>query len=121
MDEVLRNRYRGKLEHRETDLVESLPPPCHIDQLALTAATPSPPVTEGTSASVEETPLTTCPISTVAPTVRAYSSSAEVVKDSKDGIISDVRRVQAKRKAVLAMGEAFTGALNIGKRVQSSY
>ena len=49
MDEVLWKRYRGKLECREVDLVERLPPR-RLDQLALTAAMLVPPVVgEGSS------------------------------------------------------------------------
>ena len=42
MDEVLRKRYRGKLEYREVDLVDRFPPPRRMDQLALTAAPSAP-------------------------------------------------------------------------------
>lgn len=46
MDEVLLKCYQGKLEHRETDLVEILPPPHRADRLVLTIATLVPPVVE---------------------------------------------------------------------------
>lgn len=65
MDEVLRKRYHGKLEHRETDLVKTLLPPCWVDQFALTAATPVPPVVEDSFVSSRESPLAPQPISTV--------------------------------------------------------
>ena len=58
------------------------------------------------------------PISTVVPPSGTYSSSAEVEEDNNDGIISNVRCMQAKRKVVLAMGEAVTGAPKATKRVQ---
>lgn len=47
MDEVLHKRYRGKLECREADLVDHLPPPQHLDQLTLTTAAPVSPVVGG--------------------------------------------------------------------------
>ena len=107
MDEVLRKRYRGKLEFREVDLVDRLPPPHRMDQLALTIAPPIPPM--GSLAS-EENPLHARPISAVMPLGGVPSSSMEDNEDSKEGIIADVRRTQAKRKAVWAMGEPVTGA-----------
>ncbi|CAI9269058.1 unnamed protein product [Lactuca saligna] len=60
IDEVLRKRYQGKLEYREVDLVDRLPPPHRMNQLALTAAPSISPT--GSSAS-EENPLHTRPIS----------------------------------------------------------
>lgn len=42
-----------------------------------------------------------------------------MVEDSRDDIISDAHQVFAKWKSILAMGEVSTGALKIGKRVQS--
>lgn len=64
MDEVLRKRYREKLEHWEVDLAEHLPPPCYLDQLTLTSAAPTPPMAEGTPVSTMGIPLATRSIST---------------------------------------------------------
>lgn len=103
MGDVLRKRYRGKLEHQETDLVETLPLSCRDDWLAVT----SPAVTldlEGSSATFRERPLTVQPITTVAPPCVTDSGH----EDSKDDIISNVWRAIAKRKAVLAMRETST-------------
>ena len=88
MDEVLRKRYRGKLEYREVDLVDRLPPPRRLDQLALTAAPSAPPA--GSSAS-EGDPLNASPISAVMPLGGTRSSSVEGNEDSKEGIIVDAR------------------------------
>lgn len=57
MDEVLQKLYQGKLEHRDTDMVETLPPHRRVDRLALIAATSVPLTVEGSSASSEESPL----------------------------------------------------------------
>ncbi|CAI9304392.1 unnamed protein product [Lactuca saligna] len=56
MDEVFRKRYKGKLEHREVDLVELLPPPRRLDQLALTTAMPIPPSMNENPSSAEADP-----------------------------------------------------------------
>lgn len=119
MDEVLRKCYQGKLKHRETDLVETLPSPYRADQLALTSSTSVSPVAEGLLASAGESPLAPQPISIVAPSSASCSGHTEIVEDSKDSIISNAPRVIAKRKVDLAMGEASTGAFNIGRRIQS--
>lgn len=42
-----------------------------------------------------------------------------MVEDSKDGIISDVRRSMAKRKSILAKRDASYDVFNIRRRVQS--
>lgn len=87
MDEVPRKRYRGKLEHREVDLVYRLPPPRRLDQLSLTTAASTPPVVSGTLSSVGRNVLAACSISTVVPLSGTHSSSAKVAEDRKDGII----------------------------------
>lgn len=114
----MRKRYQGNLEHRETDLVETLPPPRRANRLALTA-TPVPPMVEASSTSIGEPPLAVWTISAVVPPSATCSGLMEVVEDSKDGIISEVRRAIAKRKAILAMGETSTDAFNMRRRVQS--
>ena len=88
MDEVLQKRYWRMLEHRETDLVETFPPTCWADRLSVTTSLVSP---------VVEPPLAAQPILIVAPSSAVGSGHTEVVEDSNDGIISDVRRVIAKR------------------------
>lgn len=117
MDEVPWKRYRGKLEHRVVDLVDHLPPPRHLDQLAVTTAAFTPPVVGGTSKSVGGNALAAFPVSTIVPLSGSYSYSTEVEEDSKDIIIFDVRHMQVKRKAVLTMGETVTSAPNVAKRV----
>lgn len=87
------------------DLVDCLPPPHRLDQLALTTAMPVPTVAGEGSSSTEVNPLAARPISVIMSLGGAHHSSAENDEDKKDGIISDVRRMQAKRKVVLAMGE----------------
>lgn len=119
MDEVLRKRYHEKLEHRETDLVKTLPPPRRANCLVLTVVTSIPPVAEGSSASGEYSHLAPQPILIVAPSFGACSSHTKMVEDSKDGIISDARRVIAKRKVILVMGETSNSAFNIRRSVQS--
>lgn len=42
MDKVLWKRYRGKLEHRETDIVETLRPPYRDNRIVVNAPTGSP-------------------------------------------------------------------------------
>lgn len=117
MDKVLRKRYRGKLEHRETDLIDRLPPPRRLDQIALTAALPVPPVVREGSSSDGVNPLAIHRISTVVPLGRSRPIYAEEDEDNKDGVISDVRHMHAKRKAILALGETVTGAPNVAKLV----
>lgn len=67
----------------------------------------------------EADPLAVCPISSVMTLDGAHHTSTRGDEDSKDGIIFDARRLQAKRKAILAMGEAVTGAPNVVNRVQT--
>lgn len=98
-------------------MVDSIHPPRCLDQLALSVTVPVPPVVEGEPTLVGGTPLAAHPISTVVPLVGTHSGSVDTTKDSKEGIILDVYRLQAKRKVVLAMGEMVTGALNIGKQI----
>lgn len=81
--------------------------------------TPTPLVANGSSVSAGEPPLAARPISTIAPPSGAFPGPTEVVEDSRDDIISDAHRVFSKWKAILAIGEVYTGALKIGKRVQS--
>lgn len=114
MDEVLRKRYRGKLEHREVDLVDLLPPPRRMDRLALTVAPSVSPVSGSAS---EMDPLHPCHLSAVMPLIGTRASSLESSEYSKEAIIADVQRMQAKRKAILAMGEPVVGASNVAKRV----
>lgn len=121
MEEVLLKRYQGNLEHQETELVETFPPPCRADRLAFTAVTSVPPVAEGSSMSAEESPLASHLISTIAPSSVVYSGRTEMVEDNKDGIISDAHRVIAKRKVVLALGETSTNAFQIRRQVQSRH
>ena len=102
-------------------MFETLPPARRADQLALTTAISVPPVAEDLSVSAEESPLAAQPISTIAPSSAACSGHTEMVEDIKDGIISDDRWVIAKRKVILAIGEASTDAFNIGRRVQSRH
>lgn len=82
MDEVLRKHYQAKLEHQETDLVETLPPPRWADWLAITAATSVSPVAEGWSASAGGSPLAPQPMSTMAPSSAACSGHAEIGEDN---------------------------------------
>lgn len=96
MDEVLQKRYRRMLEHRETDLVEMFPPTCWADRLSVTTSLVWP-IVERSSTTVREPPLAAQPILIVAPSSAVGSGHTEVVEDSNDGIISDVRRVIAKR------------------------
>lgn len=117
MDEVLQKRYRGKLECREVDLVNRLPLPHRLDQLALTAAMLVPLAAGEGSSPAQVNPLAARLISAIMPSSGAHHSSAESDEDHKDSIISDVRRMQAKRKVVLAMGETFTSVPNVAKRV----
>lgn len=119
MDEVLRKRYRGKLECWEVELVECLPPPRWLDLLALTAVMPVPSTRGEDLSSVAVDPLAARPISAFVSLGGAHHTSVESDKDRKDCIISDVRHMQAKRKAVLAMGEAVSGVPNVAKRVQT--
>lgn len=99
------------------DLIDRLPPPRWLDQLAMNTAMPIPQkITEGSS-SAEADPLAVRPISSVMPLGGAHPASAVDDEDSKDGIISDARRLQAKKKALLAMGEQVTGAPNVSMHV----
>lgn len=99
------------------DQIDHLPQPRRFDQLALIAAMPIPPTTREDSLSAEVDPLVVLPISAVTPLGGAYPTSADDDEDSKDGIISDARRLQAKKKALLAMGEQVTGAPNVSMHV----
>ena len=96
MDEVLRKRYRGKLEFREVDMFNRLCPPRRVDRLN----TPTPPVPPVGSSASEGGPLLARSISSVMPTGSAPSPSPEDGEDIKEGIIADVRQIQAKRKAM---------------------
>lgn len=75
------------------------------------------PVVREGSSSARVKPLTVHPISIVVPPGGARPISAEEDEGNKDGMISDVRRMQAKIKAIMAMGKAVTGAPNVAKRV----
>lgn len=121
MDKVPRKRYHGKLECWEVDLVDRLPLPRQLDQLALTAAMSTPPVAGEGSSSVKLNPLVSRPILAIMPLGGAHHSSAESDEDNKDGINSDVWRIQAKRKAILAMGETVIGVPNFVKQVQTKH
>lgn len=114
MDEVLRKRYRGKLDCRVVYLVERLPPPSRIDHLFLSAASPTSPMDGGGSSS-EVNPLSTLLISTIMPLGGVRPSSTESSEDTNEGIIFDVRHMQAKMKAIMARGKPVTGAPNITK------
>lgn len=61
--------------------------------------------------------MAACPLSIVVPLSCTYSNSDEVEEDSKVGIISDARHMEAKRKAILAMDETINGAPNVTKWV----
>lgn len=68
------------------------------------------------SSSAAVDPLAARPISAIMPQGGARHTSIEGNKNSKNGIISDVRRMQAKRKVVLAMGEAVADVPNVAKK-----
>lgn len=121
MDEVPRKRYHGKLECWEVDLVDRLPMPRQLDQLALTVDMSTPPAAGEGSSSVKLNPLVAHPISAIMPLGGSHHSSAESDEDNKDGINSDVRRIQAKRKVILAMAETVIGVPNVTKRVQTKH
>lgn len=99
-------------------MVESLPPPRRIDQLALTAAS-STSSTNGGGLSSKANPLSARPISAIMTLCGVRPSSAESNEDSKEGIIFDARRMQAKRKSVISMSEPAIGVSNVSKRIQS--
>lgn len=80
------------LECREVDLVERLPPPRRIDQLALTAASPTSPITGGGSSS-EANPLSALPILSIMPLGGVFPSSIEKSEDNKEGIIFHFQRM----------------------------
>lgn len=119
MDEVLWKRYRGKLEWREVDLVNCLHPPRWLYQLDFTAAMYVPPAAEEGSSSADVDPLAARPISAIILLGSVHRSSADSDDDNKEGIISDVRLMHAKRKVVLAMGEIVTSVPTVAKRVQT--
>lgn len=74
----------------------------------MTATMPIPPTGgQGSSSAV---------VSAIMPQGGARHTSIEGNKNSKDGIISDVRRMQAKRKVVLAMGEVVADVPNVAKK-----
>lgn len=65
---------------------------------------PIPPTMREDSPSAEADPLVVRLISTVMPFGGAHPTSVDDDEDSKDDIILDARRLQAKRKALIAMG-----------------
>lgn len=100
-------------------MVDCLPLPRCVDQIALTIAASAPSAVGRTpTTSVAVGVVATHPYTTIAPMNGTCSSSVGVDEYNKDGIIFDVRRVQAKRKTILAMGKTVTGAPNVTKRVQ---
>lgn len=117
-DDVLGKRYRGKLEHRETNLFEAIPQLCHVDWLVLNPALVTLAL-EGSSATVGERPLVPQLITTVSPSLTIDPGRTKVVGDSKYGIVSDVRQAMDKTKAILAMEEVSSDVINIGRHIES--
>lgn len=101
-------------------MVESLPPHRRIDQLSLTAALPTYPTT-GVGLSSEAKPLSALPISAIMPFGGVRPSFAESSEDSKEGIILDALRMQAKRKVMMAMGKPAIGVPNVANRFQTKH
>ena len=89
-----------RLEHREADLVDLLPPPRRMDWLALTVASSISPVSGSAS---EMDPLQARPLSFVMPLSGTRASSLVSTEDSKEGIIVDARRMQAKSRSLVPL------------------